>query len=745
MTEVKRPLKVFLCHASTDKPKVRELYRYLRRRGINPWFDEEDLVGGQDWQVEIPKALATSDAIIICLTKNSVDKEGYIQKEIKFALDKALEMPEGRIFLIPVKFEECEVPFTLSRYQWVDLTVESGYAKMMKALKFRASQLERSTVAVSRKNIEEEKLAQKEAAEKARLEAEELARQKAAKDKAERESAEKAARERAEKESAEKARLEAEEQAKIKAAKEKAEHEAAEQVAREKAERETAERLAKEKIAREKAEKETAEKARLEAEERARRKSPHKKASQESAETPKPKVVKPESIEEKPSQVTTEKANSLKKLVTQSQQVKNKTNSTVAFGFIGLVIVALGVLAINNRSNSPSFVSTSTSSFTSSVPTSVEKTKTSTPNPLSYETPLPSITPITNVEENKSFNMAYISGQDGNNHLFYLEANGKKNKLLDGYNFDFIDGPVISHNGKFIVFATQNGIYTVEIGTDSVRRNADQGQRPRWSRDNQNIAFETSGTFERPGCIAPDGTVYKNCTDLTLGTPFTEVLSEQRIFIISANQEIILAYGGSAINNTAYRGLRGILLPKWSFDGRKFSYISRQNVDFLCIDDYPREYYVDPNCYQLNGTVNSYDWSHNNDRIAVSSLYKGKNDIYLLDIESSNIINVTDGEGDNISPVWNHAGDKIAFVSNRDGNNDIYLMTATGTIIKNLTQNISSDFSPIWTPDDKAIVFVSNRSGNLDIFLIDVENGDIINLTNDPADEFSPTIIEANP
>jgi hypothetical protein len=86
MPEPKRPLKVFLCHASTDKPKVRELYRYLKRRGIQPWFDEEHLVGGQDWQVEIPKALATSDAIIICLTKNSVDKEGYIQKEIKFAL-----------------------------------------------------------------------------------------------------------------------------------------------------------------------------------------------------------------------------------------------------------------------------------------------------------------------------------------------------------------------------------------------------------------------------------------------------------------------------------------------------------------------------------------------------------------------------------------------------------------------------------------------------------------------------------
>ena len=228
MHETKRPLKVFLCHASVDKPKVRELYRYLRRRGVNPWFDEEHLVGGQDWQVEIPKALATSDAIIICLTKNSVDKEGYIQKEIKFALEKALEMPEGKIFLIPVKFEECEVPFSLSRYQWVDLTIESGYSKMMKALKFRASQLERTTVELFKKTVEEEN----------------LALEKATKEKVEREAIEKAVREKAEKESVEKARLEAEELTKQKVAKEKSEREVAEKVAREKAERQAAQKAA---------------------------------------------------------------------------------------------------------------------------------------------------------------------------------------------------------------------------------------------------------------------------------------------------------------------------------------------------------------------------------------------------------------------------------------------------------------------------------------------------------------------
>ncbi|MBK8619485.1 MAG: SUMF1/EgtB/PvdO family nonheme iron enzyme [Anaerolineales bacterium] len=142
MTEPQRPLKVFLCHASNDKPKVRKLYRYLKSQGIQPWFDEENLSGGQDWQVEIPKALETSDAIIICLTKSSINKEGYIQKEIKFALDKALEMPEGRIFLIPVKLEECEVPFSLSRYQWVELYKSGGYEKLIKTFEERAKQIE---------------------------------------------------------------------------------------------------------------------------------------------------------------------------------------------------------------------------------------------------------------------------------------------------------------------------------------------------------------------------------------------------------------------------------------------------------------------------------------------------------------------------------------------------------------------------------------------------------------------------
>jgi hypothetical protein len=40
----KRPLKVFLCHSSNDKPTVRELYQKLRAEPwIQPWLDEEEL------------------------------------------------------------------------------------------------------------------------------------------------------------------------------------------------------------------------------------------------------------------------------------------------------------------------------------------------------------------------------------------------------------------------------------------------------------------------------------------------------------------------------------------------------------------------------------------------------------------------------------------------------------------------------------------------------------------------------
>jgi len=77
-----RSLRVFLCHSSNDKPAVRELYQKLHAEPwIQPWLDEEELYPGQDWNMEIEKAVEAADAIIVCLTKNSINKEGYVRAD----------------------------------------------------------------------------------------------------------------------------------------------------------------------------------------------------------------------------------------------------------------------------------------------------------------------------------------------------------------------------------------------------------------------------------------------------------------------------------------------------------------------------------------------------------------------------------------------------------------------------------------------------------------------------------------
>ena len=131
-------LRVFLCHASGDKPKVRTLYHQLCKDGINPWLDEENLLPGQDWQMEISKAVRNSDVVIVCLSKGSVAKTGYVQKEIKQVLDVADEQPEGTIFVVPLKLEECDVPERLKRWQWVNLFDDNGYQRLVRSLDFRS-------------------------------------------------------------------------------------------------------------------------------------------------------------------------------------------------------------------------------------------------------------------------------------------------------------------------------------------------------------------------------------------------------------------------------------------------------------------------------------------------------------------------------------------------------------------------------------------------------------------------------
>lgn len=131
-----KKLLVFISHASEDNSAAKRLTKRLKDDGFAPWLDLERLLPGQDWNLEIEKAMRESEVILLCFSKESVAKESYIQKEYKRAMRIQEEKPEGTIFVIPVRLDECELPFYMREIQWVNYPED--YDRLVAALNLRA-------------------------------------------------------------------------------------------------------------------------------------------------------------------------------------------------------------------------------------------------------------------------------------------------------------------------------------------------------------------------------------------------------------------------------------------------------------------------------------------------------------------------------------------------------------------------------------------------------------------------------
>ncbi len=162
-----RKLRVFLCHSSQDKSIVRELYQRLNAEGwIDPWLDEEKLLPGQDWDMEIEKAVENAHAVIVFLSNGSVTKEGYVQRELRKVLDVSDEKPEGTLFVIPIRMDDVQIPRRLKMWQYVDFfpanVKASSWIRLIASLRRRAESIAPPTVsfpAVSLLAVEDEDIA----------------------------------------------------------------------------------------------------------------------------------------------------------------------------------------------------------------------------------------------------------------------------------------------------------------------------------------------------------------------------------------------------------------------------------------------------------------------------------------------------------------------------------------------------------------------------------------------------------
>lgn len=138
---------IYFCYAKEDKLKVDEIYIAFREAGLQPWMDDppspyntEGLPPGADWDNEFRQRIEDSEVFMPFLSNISVKKQGYVQTELRLALQAQMKRPQNSQSLKPVLLEPCKVPdvkvdtLSLSQFHWYEW-YKHGSRDLIRAVK----------------------------------------------------------------------------------------------------------------------------------------------------------------------------------------------------------------------------------------------------------------------------------------------------------------------------------------------------------------------------------------------------------------------------------------------------------------------------------------------------------------------------------------------------------------------------------------------------------------------------------
>ena len=109
--------RVFVCYSRKDEDFVLKLAANLKRQGVPIWLDQWDIPTGANWSRTIERALKECARLLIVLTPSSVESD-EVQSEWLSALD-------GKKIIVPILYEQCQMPFRLKPIQYIDFTSHS--------------------------------------------------------------------------------------------------------------------------------------------------------------------------------------------------------------------------------------------------------------------------------------------------------------------------------------------------------------------------------------------------------------------------------------------------------------------------------------------------------------------------------------------------------------------------------------------------------------------------------------------
>lgn len=121
-------------------------------------------------------------------------------------------------------------------------------------------------------------------------------------------------------------------------------------------------------------------------------------------------------------------------------------------------------------------------------------------------------------------------------------------------------------------------------------------------------------------------------------------------------------------------------------------------------------------------------------KIAFTSTRDGNAEIYLMNPDGSEQVNLTQSRSHETQPAWSPTGEHILFNSDQDGEWDLYLMDADGTNVRKIFQKLARRSYPTWSPDGKRIAYTREST----IYIATRDGQNVEELRNGVYPDWSP-------
>ena len=103
-------------------------------------------------------------------------------------------------------------------------------------------------------------------------------------------------------------------------------------------------------------------------------------------------------------------------------------------------------------------------------------------------------------------------------------------------------------------------------------------------------------------------------------------------------------------------------------------------------------------------------------KMVFTSTRDGNSEIYIMNSDGSDQVNLSRDNADDSEPVWSPNGEQILFVSERDGPPDLYVMDSDGSGVRRVFGSREYRSAPSWSPDGRKIAYVEREERNATIY-----------------------------